>query len=120
MNKRPPDVIERFKTLDVNAVGISEITVSELFYGVAKSQRKQENNQRLEEFLLPFTILPYRSPVSKVYAEIRADLESKGQTIGALDMLIAAHAISENLILVTNNTKEFSRVKNLKLENWVN
>ncbi len=119
INKHPQSVIERFRTLDINAVGISEITVSELSYGVAKSQRKKENTQRLEEFLLPFTVLPYRSPAAKSYAQIRAGLESQGQTIGSLDMLIAAQAIAENLTLVTNNIKEFQRVGGLTVENWV-
>ncbi len=119
MKEKPVSVINRFKSLDISDIAVSEITVSELFYGVEKSQRKAENHQRLNEFLMPFTVLPYRSPASKAYAKIRADLERKGQVIGALDMLIASHAIAEDLTLVTNNTKEFQRINELKLENWV-
>lgn len=69
---------------------ISEITVLELVYGVEKSQRKVENTSLLSEFLMPFTILPYQVPVSKIYAEIRTDLECLGQVIGPLDMLLIA------------------------------
>lgn len=119
MNQRVPSVTARFHALSTDSVGISEITVSELAYGVEKSQRKAENTTRLSEFLMPFTILPYQAPVSKAYAEIRTDLERRGQVIGPLDMLLAAHAIAEDLTLVTNNTKEFQRINGLKLENWV-
>ncbi len=118
MNKRPPEVIERFKTFEIGQIGISSITVSELNYGVAKSQKKKQNAKRLDEFLTPFTILPYDENASKYYGLIRSELESQGNVIGPLDMLIAAHAISENLILVTNNEKEFQRIESLKVENW--
>lgn len=119
MNRRIPSVMARFHALSPDSVGISEITVSELAYGVEKSQRKAENRTRLSEFLMPFTILPYQAPASQAYAELRADLERLGQVIGPLDMLLAGHAIAEDLTLVTNNTKEFQRINGLKLENWV-
>ncbi len=78
MKEQPTSVINRFKLLDINDIDVSEVTISELFYGVEKSQRKVENHQRLNEFLMPFTILPYRSPASTAYAKIRAELEKKG------------------------------------------
>lgn len=118
MNKRPLEVIQRFKHFEIGQIGISSITVSELNYGVAKSQKKKQNAKRLEEFLTPFKILPYDENASRYYGIIRSELESQGNVIGPLDMLIAAHAISENLILVTNNEKEFQRIKSLKVENW--
>lgn len=118
MNKRPAEVIQKFKDLEIGQIGISSITVSELNYGVAKSQQKKQNAERLEEFLTPFEILPYDENASRYYGIIRSELESQGKVIGPLDMLIAAHAISENLILVTNNEKEFQRIKSLKVENW--
>lgn len=119
MNKRPPDVINRFKKTDVGTIGISSITVSELQYGVSKSKYKNQNLNRLEEFLTPFEILSYDQMAAKHYGEIRSKLEKQGHIIGPLDLLIAAQAISKGLILVTNNEKEFKRIKTLKVENWV-
>jgi len=119
INKRPPEVVQRFKNVATGDIGISSITVSELQYGVSKSARQKKNQQRLDEFLLPFEILPYDELASKYYGDIRAQLENQGAIIGALDLLIAAHALSRNLMLVTNNGGEFSRIKNLKIENWV-
>jgi len=101
-------------------VGISTITVSELQYGVAKSIHLKENQQRLEKFMAPFEILAYDEMAAKAYGDIRFQLGKKGQPIGPLDVLIAAHALSKNLILVTNNDKEFKRIKNLQVENWTN
>ena len=118
MNKKPFEVIDKFKKTEIGQIGISSITVSELNYGVAKSKRQKQNAQRLEEFLTPFEILPYDETGSKFYGIIRYQLESEGKVIGPLDMLIAAHALSKNLILVTNNEKEFLRIKSLKVENW--
>ena len=118
MNQKPFKVIQKFKNTEVGKIGISTITVSELNYGVAKSNNKKQNAQRLEEFLTPFEILPYDEAASKYYGMIRTELESQGKIIGPLDMLIAAHALSKDLILVTNNEKEFLRIKSLKVENW--
>jgi tRNA(fMet)-specific endonuclease VapC len=121
MNKRPPEVIHRFKNIEVGQIGISTITVSELSYGASKSNLPKQNFKRLEEFLAPFEIISYSQSqsVSKYYGAIRSRLESQGNVIGPLDLLIAAHALSENLILITNNEKEFKRIKSLKVENWV-
>ncbi len=118
MNKRPPDVIGKFKEIEVGMIAISSITVSELQYGVSKSNFKKQNLTRLEEFLTPFEILSYDQMAAKHYGEIRSMLEKQGHIIGPLDMLIAAHAISRGLILVTNNEKEFKRIQSLKVENW--
>jgi len=119
MNERPQVVINRFKNLDPGMIGISSITVSELQYGISKSKYKKQNLKRLEEFLIPFDILSYDEMASKLYGEIRFKLEKQGLIIGPLDLLIAAHALSRDLILVTNNEKEFKRIKSLKIENWV-
>lgn len=118
MNKKPIEVIQKFKNTEVGQIGISTITVSELKYGVVKSKYQKQNSERLEEFLIPFEILPYDESASNYYGMIRSQLESEGKAIGPLDMLIAAHALSKNLILVTNNEKEFIRIKSLKVENW--
>ena len=118
MNNHPPEVIHRFKNSEVGDIGISSITVSELQYGVSKSKRKKENQHRLEEFLSPFEILAYDDIAAAYYGEIRAWLEKKGVVIGPLDLLIAAHTLSRDLVLVTNNEKEFKRITSLKIENW--
>lgn len=119
MNRRPQHLIDKLQQFSLQSIGISSITVAELQYGVAKSQRKQLNQQRLNEFLIPFTILPFNELHTLAYGEIRAQLAQQGKIIGPLDLLIAAHARTEKLILVTNNEKEFIRVKGLTVENWL-
>jgi len=119
MNKRPTGIIHKFKLFDVGEIGVSTITVSELQYGVSKSENHRLNKQRIEEFLAPLEILPYDEMAANIYGDIRFQLEKRGEPIGPLDLLIAAHALSRNLILISNNEKEFKRVRNLKVENWV-
>ena len=119
MNQHPAEVIKKFRQINVGDIGVSSITVSELQYGVSKSRHKGMNQQRLNEFLFPMRILAFDENAAKCYGDIRYQLEKKGQIIGSLDLLIVAHAISEKLIIVTNNDKEFRRIKNLTVENWV-
>jgi len=119
MNKRPLKIIHKFKQFDVGEIGVSTITVSELQYGVSKSKNRRLNEQRLEEFLSPLEILPYDETAASIYGDIRLQLERYGVPIGPLDLLIAAHTLSRNLVLITNNEKEFKRIKNLKVENWI-
>ncbi|MDL1973514.1 MAG: type II toxin-antitoxin system VapC family toxin [Deltaproteobacteria bacterium] len=119
MNKRPAGIIHKFKLFDVGEIGVSTITVSELQYGVSKSKNRGLNKQRIEEFLSPLEILPYDEIAATIYGDIRVQLEKRGEPIGPLDLLIAAHALSRNLVIISNNEKEFKRVKNLKVENWV-
>lgn len=119
IKRKPPEVLQRFLQLQPGSVFISSVTTSELYYGAQKSQRVQTNLEALNNFLLPFRIVDYDESASFLYGELRADLEKRGQPIGLLDMMIAAHALSLDVPLVTNNTKEFERVKGLKLENWV-
>ena len=119
MNKRPIAIIHKFKQFEVGAIGVSTITVSELQDGVSKSKKRKLNEQRLEEFLAPLEILPYDEIAASIYGDIRLQLERYGVSIGPLDLLIAAHTLSRNLVLITNNEKEFKRIKSLKVENWV-
>ncbi len=119
MNHHPAEVLKRFRQLEVGEVAISSITVSELYYGAHKSNNIKQNIKRVEEFVYPFDVIAYDKNASEVYGEIRSQLEKRGQVIGPLDMLIAAHALSRDLILVTNNVQEFSRIKLLQVENWV-
>jgi tRNA(fMet)-specific endonuclease VapC len=120
INEKPEKVLRKFEQYPVHEFAISSITHAELQYGVAKSKHKKRNQQALDEFLLPLTILPFSGKrLAQNYGEIRLFLESKGKTIGPLDTLIAAHALSLDLTIISNNIKEFSRIPNLKCENWV-
>jgi tRNA(fMet)-specific endonuclease VapC len=120
INEKPKKVLSRFERYPVQDFAISSITHAELQYGVAKSMHKIKNQEALDEFLLPLTILPFHGKrLVERYGRIRAFLESKGKTIGPLDTLIAAHALSLDLTIITNNLTEFSRIPNLKYENWV-
>ena len=95
------------------------LTVAELFYGVEKSQSQKINKKVVKEFVSLFQVLPWCEKSSEEYAMIRNDLEKRGEPIGSMDMMIAAHAKSSGLTLVTNNYKHFSKVDNLKMVNWV-
>jgi len=118
IKKQPPLVIQRLTKTSINDIAISAITCSELEYGVSKSKHQAKNKIALMEFLAPLNILPYTEASAAKYGEIRAYLEQKGIIIGNMDMLIAAHAMAENLTIVTNNEKEFTRISNLRIENW--
>ena len=118
INHKPQQVFERFRQYQLGELAVSSITASELAFGVEKSG-SERNKQALKKFLSPLEILPYDEQAIWHYAQLHHDLQSKGQTIGSLDMLIAAHALALDVVLVTNNTKEFERIERLKLENWV-
>ena len=118
IKKKPPEVINKFLQYDPEDICISSITYGELMHGVEKSQAVEKNRLALALFLSPIQILPFDAEASEAYGKIRADLERKGTPIGPMDMLIAGHAQAENLVLVTNNTREFIRVSNLRVEDW--
>jgi tRNA(fMet)-specific endonuclease VapC len=119
INNKPKKILKKFSKYPVSEFGLSSITQLELQYGVSKSKNKEKNQEALDEFLLPLTILPFHGDtLARSYGAIRTYLESKGRTIGPLDMLIAAHALSLDLTIISNNIKELSRVPNLKCENW--
>ncbi|MEH1816320.1 MAG: type II toxin-antitoxin system VapC family toxin [Nostoc sp.] len=118
IKQKPQKVLNKFQTLSISDVGISSITVAELEYGVAKSEQQEKNCNALLQFLLPLEIVDFNQVFAMIYGSIRSDLESRGLIIGAMDMLIAAHALSLGITLVTNNIREFSRIPTLLLENW--
>ena len=118
INARPPAVLQRFRQHRMGEIGICSVVAAELAYGVAKSGSAR-NREALEMFLAPLLILPFEEAALWVYGDLRAELERKGTPIGALDTMIAAHALSQQSTLVTNNTREFARVPGLALENWV-
>ena len=119
IKKKPVKVLEKFKTLQEGMVGMSLITLGELKYGIEKSQHPEKNMKVLDSITKIIPALPMHKYVADHYGEIRKKLEKKGQTIGNNDLWISAHALALDIILVTNNTKEFTRVPNLKLENWI-
>lgn len=118
IKKKPEIVLERFRKLTLGSVGISAITLAELEYGIRKSGNPDRNLEALNQFLVPLDIKDFDYNATVQYGKIRADLERAGTPIGPLDTLIAAHALSLNATLVTNNEKEFNRVAGLKIENW--
>lgn len=118
INMRPPEVLARFREYRLGEIGVCSVVAAELAYGVAKSQSAR-NRSALEMFLAPLEVLPFDQAAVWAYGELRASLEREGQPIGALNTMIAAHALSLDAPLVTNNTREFARVPGLRLENWV-
>lgn len=118
IRQKPGRVLTRFQESMVGEIGVSSITAAELWYGVEKSLQKEQNEHALRKFLLPLVIVPFDARAAEAYGMIRAGLETQGKPIGALDMLIAAQAVSQGTVLVTNNVREFSRVPRLQLENW--
>jgi len=118
IKQQPPAVLERFLEYQIGDIGISSVTLSELRYGVAKSTHREKNAKALDEFIIPLEVLPYDEAAAHVYGDIRATLEKAGTPIGSMDLLIAAHAVSLGIPLVTNNTREFSRVPSLNIVDW--
>ena len=118
INNRPPGVLEKFKQHPPSEVAISTITLFELEYRAEKSNRRQQAQKALKKFLSPLDIVDLDQVAAKEAAVIRAQLEKKGTPIGPYDILIAGLARSRSMTLVTTNTKEFSRIDSLFLENW--
>lgn len=118
IKKKSPAIIRNFLRHDPDELCISSVTYSELMYGVEKSMAAERNKAALSLFLSPIRILDFDARAAEEYGRIRASLERKGMPIGPMDMLIAAHAKAEDLILVTNNTREFKRVEALEIEDW--
>jgi tRNA(fMet)-specific endonuclease VapC len=117
--KRSHDaVLKKLQEVPIGAVCISVITKSELLFGVEVSPRRQQDRAALDEYLRHVEVLDFSDQSALHYAEIRAALKASGTMIGANDLFIAAHARSLELILVTNNIREFGRVPNLRIENW--
>jgi tRNA(fMet)-specific endonuclease VapC len=119
IKKQPPVVLERFLTFPVGDIGISIMTWAELIYGASKSRYPARNRTALDEFVAPLEVATFDRAAASVYGPLRAGLEKKGTPIGAMDLLIAAHAISIDAGLITNNLHEFRRIPGLRVENWV-
>lgn len=118
IKRRPIEVLSKFNQY-AGQLCISTVTLAELMHGVEKSAAKKNNLSNVEDFTSRLEILDYGQKAACHYAEIRADLEIKGNVIGVNDLHIAGHARSESLILITNNVREFKRVEGLRIQNWV-
>jgi len=118
MKNKPAKVLQRLKAEINSGICISSLTLAALEHSVKRSYAPATNEQALLRFLVPLSILPFGSAAASEYGEIKAYLQSKGMPIGPLDMLIAGHARAEDMILVTNNVREFERVPELEIENW--
>lgn len=119
IKKKPSQVIDHLRSLQISDVCLSSITLAELEYGVENSQRPDQNHWALTEFLAPIDILSFDDTAAKRYGVLRASLKKAGKMIGAMDLLIASHALSLGLVLVTNNIREFQQVEKLSVQNWV-
>lgn len=118
IKRRPMEVMELFNK-HASQICISAISVAELLHGVEKSERPEQNLEVVEDFLSRLEVLDYNINAAAHYGDIRANLEKKGTPIGVNDLHIAAHARSDGMVLVTNNTREFERVEGLRIENWL-
>jgi tRNA(fMet)-specific endonuclease VapC len=119
IKQQPVTVLKRFLEYQIGDIGISSITLSELRYGVAKSTHQEKNTKALDEFITPLEVVSFDEEAAHIYGDIRAALEKAGTPIGAMDMLIAAHAVSLGIPLVTNNTREFVRIPILNIIDWI-
>ncbi len=119
IKKKYKNILNKIRTIESGNICISSVTYAELVYGIEKSQKKEKNRVALLSLLSNIDVLDFDMSASDNYGLIRAELEKKGTPIGPLDTMIAAHASSLGYILVTNNEKEFLRVSNLTVENWV-
>jgi len=119
LNNKYRTIMDRIENTGIEEIALSTMTIAELALGVEKSQKKEKNKIALMEFLLPFSILDFSQNDACTYAKIRADLEKRGNIIGNMDLLIGSQALSRGLCLVTNNEKEFKRIKKIEIENWI-
>jgi len=113
------DIVKKLDRVGIDNVAVSSITVAELEYGISKSSKPKESEEKLYEFLVPFEILDFNVAAARYYGKLRGELTKNGNLIGSMDMLIASIALANDLRIVTNNEKEFERIPNLKIENWI-
>jgi tRNA(fMet)-specific endonuclease VapC len=118
IKNKSPKVLEAVKEKLKKGIHISSLTIAELEYGIENSNRIEENRIALLKFLSIFNILYFTDTDAILYGRLKKKLKTTGQLIGPIDMLLAAQALSRNLIFVTNNVKEFERIADLRIENW--
>lgn len=116
--KKPHDIHTKFEHYQITDFGVSTITIAELACGVAKSRAIAQNRKALDQFLIPLTVLDFDAAASMQYGAVRTALDAIGSSIGVMDLLIAAQALSQKLTVVTNSAYEFRRVPGLQVEEW--
>ncbi|NOH02775.1 MAG: type II toxin-antitoxin system VapC family toxin [Chloroflexi bacterium] len=119
IRQKPQKLIERLTQCEPGDVGVSSITIAELAHGAYKSNQIKQNLSALEQFLLPIEIADFDQRASVAYGFVRSYLEKEGKIIGSMDLLIGAHALSLDVVLVTNNVIEFQRIPKLIIEDWM-
>jgi tRNA(fMet)-specific endonuclease VapC len=118
IRRHPPVLIERLRAHPVGSVSVSSITVAELYYGVARSADPAKNAMALTHVLVPLVVLDFDGTAAIRYGTVRHQLERAGTPVGPLDTLIASHALSLDITMVTSNVGEFGRVRGLRVEDW--
>jgi tRNA(fMet)-specific endonuclease VapC len=118
IKKAPPKALERLLACSPDEVGLSVITLGELAHGVARSRAPQKNEQALQLFLAALQVVEFSAEAALLWGELRAQLDAKGIALGALDTMIAAHALSLGATLASSSPKPFRRISGLKVENW--
>ena len=118
IKEHPASILDRFASHPVGDIGVSVITLAELEYGISKSSRPARNRAALEQFVSPLEVASFDRHATVAYGRLRTILEKKGQPIGSMDLLIAAHAMSLDVRLITHDVKEFGRVPGLRIEDW--
>ena len=119
IKQQPKEVLDKFQSIAPGEIAISTVTVAEMMYGIEKNQHKEKNQAALALFLAPLEIVDFDYRAAQNYGVFRTYLEAMGTPIGAYDLMIAAHASSIGVILVTNNERDFRRLPDLMVENWI-
>jgi tRNA(fMet)-specific endonuclease VapC len=119
IKRQPERALKKLRGKSLGQVGISSISLAELAFGAANSTRREQANAALEEFLLALEVASFDAEAALEYGNVRASLAKRGTPIGPLDTLIGGHALAVDAVLVTHNTREFSRIESLRLEDWV-
>lgn len=118
MREKPIQVLERFDSYEMEQFCISVVSYAEFIYGVKKSSNPEKHRRLVENFVLHVDIIPWDCSSAEHYGQIRKELESRGQIVGNMDLMIAAHALSQGMTIVTNNERHFGRITGLRIENW--
>lgn len=119
LSKSRPEIADRLSSIAARQIFLSFVVVAEIEYGIAKSQQQARNRRVFDSLLAGFSVVSFDHAAAVHYGPIRSELERQGCLIGPYDLMIAAHALALDAILVTDNTREFSRVSGLRLENWL-
>ena len=113
-----PILLDRMLRHSVSEIKIASIVKAELLYGAVKSKKREDNTSKVKKFLFPFKVISFDDKAAEIYAQIRADMASKGTSIGPNDLIIAATAMANSGTLISNNESEFGRIAGLEIENW--